>query len=44
MLVQMRENRDLNIRLFHNFKGKLEHFAWENLPPLGRDTNILELF
>jgi putative SOS response-associated peptidase YedK len=25
-------------------KGKLEHYTWENLPPLGRDTNVLELF
>jgi hypothetical protein len=24
--------------------AKLEHYAWENLPPLGRDTNALELF
>jgi putative SOS response-associated peptidase YedK len=25
-------------------KGKLEHYTWENLPPLGRDSNVLELF
>jgi putative SOS response-associated peptidase YedK len=25
-------------------KRKLEHYTWENLPPLGRDTNALELF
>jgi putative SOS response-associated peptidase YedK len=25
-------------------KGKLEHYTWENLPPLGRDTNAPELF
>jgi putative SOS response-associated peptidase YedK len=25
-------------------KGKLEHYTWESLPPLGRDTNALELF
>jgi hypothetical protein len=25
-------------------KGKLEPYAWENLPPLGRDSNTLELF
>lgn len=25
-------------------KEKLEHYTWQNLPPLGRDTNKLELF
>jgi putative SOS response-associated peptidase YedK len=25
-------------------KGKLEHYTWENLPPLGRDTNAIQLF
>jgi hypothetical protein len=25
-------------------KGKLEHYSWKNLPPLGTDSNALELF